>query len=134
MKREYVKPMMVGEQFVPNEYIAACGETNKVYKFTCNGGGGAYGDVYLETNGVEGLQRADIPFVRPADEKLTFIDNYHACGAVHEAPTDAEFPLGYFDPMDSVVSYTKVRVWTAGGTNVHCTEQLDISTWETTKS
>lgn len=39
MKRAYVRPTMVGERFVANEYVAACGDKGKVY---------------LETNGKEG--------------------------------------------------------------------------------
>ena len=27
MKRTYVRPTMVGERFVANEYVAACGDT-----------------------------------------------------------------------------------------------------------
>lgn len=30
MKRAYVRPTMVGERFVANEYVAACGERNGV--------------------------------------------------------------------------------------------------------
>lgn len=41
MKREYVKPMMNGERFVANEYVAAC------WKGECN----ISGYVYLDTNG-----------------------------------------------------------------------------------
>lgn len=41
MKREYVKPMMSGERFVANEYVAACWYGN------CN----ITGNVYLDTNG-----------------------------------------------------------------------------------
>ena len=33
MKRAYVRPTMVGERFVANEYVAACGDSGKVYKF-----------------------------------------------------------------------------------------------------
>lgn len=29
MKRAYVRPTMVGERFVANEYVAACGDQNK---------------------------------------------------------------------------------------------------------
>ena len=36
MKRAYVRPTMVGERFVANEYVAACGEENKVFKFKCD--------------------------------------------------------------------------------------------------
>lgn len=55
MKRAYVRPTMVGERFVANEYVAACGDKGKVYKFKCDAGGGKSGKVYLETNGKEGL-------------------------------------------------------------------------------
>lgn len=54
--REYVKPTMEGELFAANEYIAACHDINKVYKFKCDAGGGRNGTVYLETNGKPGLQ------------------------------------------------------------------------------
>ena len=33
MKRAYVRPTMVGERFVANEYVAACGDSGKMYKF-----------------------------------------------------------------------------------------------------
>ena len=37
MKRAYVRPTMVGERFVANEYVAACGDTEYgKYKFTCH--------------------------------------------------------------------------------------------------
>ena len=29
MKRAYVRPTMVGERFVANEYVAACGDKEK---------------------------------------------------------------------------------------------------------
>ena len=32
MKRTYVRPTMVGERFVANEYVAACGEGGTVYE------------------------------------------------------------------------------------------------------
>ena len=38
MKRAYVRPTMVGERFVANEYVAACGDSGVVYKFDCNAG------------------------------------------------------------------------------------------------
>ena len=38
MKRAYVRPTMVGERFVANEYVAACGDKEKVYKFKCDAG------------------------------------------------------------------------------------------------
>lgn len=50
-KKAYVKPSMESETFVPNTYVAACGDENKVYLFTCDGGGGAYGGVWHDDNG-----------------------------------------------------------------------------------
>lgn len=38
MKRAYVRPTMVGERFVANEYVAACGDSGTVYNFVCNAG------------------------------------------------------------------------------------------------
>ena len=40
MARSYRKPMMNVEKFVANEYVAACGESGVVYKFTCDAGEG----------------------------------------------------------------------------------------------
>ena len=46
MKRAYVRPTMVGERFVANEYVAACGDTEYgKYKFTCDA---AYQEMYIE--------------------------------------------------------------------------------------
>lgn len=57
MKRAYVRPTIVGERFVANEYVAACGDTEYgKYKFTCDAGGGVSGDVYRESNGKPGFQ------------------------------------------------------------------------------
>lgn len=36
MKKSYSSPLVMIEQFTPNEYVAACGDVN--YKFTCNMG------------------------------------------------------------------------------------------------
>ena len=35
MKRRYERPNAYIEEFTPNEYVAACGDKNKVYKFEC---------------------------------------------------------------------------------------------------
>ena len=52
MKKRYERPSAYIEEFTPNEYVAACGESGKVYNFQCNAGrNDRYGTVYLETNG-----------------------------------------------------------------------------------
>lgn len=126
MKRKYERPWMVGEEFSPNEFIAACGDSNTVYKFKCDAGGGVVGNVYLETNGQEGLQTG-----RGGDKLLS---GYKACGTTHEAQTTDDFLDGYY-VTGSGRNVTPVIVWRGPkNDNTHCTENLDMSTWETTKS
>ena len=40
MRRRYERPSAYIEEFTPNEYVAACGDSGKVYNFKCNAGGG----------------------------------------------------------------------------------------------
>lgn len=128
MKRAYVRPTMVGERFVANEYVAACGDENKVYKFKCTAGNGQSGRVYLETNGKPGLQEG--VFGIGGDQMLGW---YHACGIEHEASTTDAFLQGYYVPDRGATQ--DVIVWRGeNGKNIHCTTDLDINTWETAKS
>ena len=106
--------------------FAACGDSNTVYKFKCDAGGGVVGNVYLETNGQEGLQTG-----RGGDK---YLSGYHACGTTHEAQTTDDFLDGYY-VTGSGRNVTPVIVWRGPkNDNTHCTENLDMSTWETTKS
>ena len=135
--KNYVKPMMESEVFAANEYIAACGESGVTYKFECNAGGGASGNVYVESNGVEGLQTIG-KWVggwnghwQPAD---TSLGGYHACGTTHEAESDDEFLNGYYVPYWSD-NVTEVIIWRGPyNNNVHCTTELNKENWETAKS
>lgn len=126
--KEYVRPMMDSEVFVANEYFSACGDENKVYKFTCEAGGGGNGTVYLDSN-----HNGEWNPVR--DEMLT-LAGYHACGATHEAPTTDDFQEGFF--ITGIVppyNVQKVIVWRGeNGDNVHCTTNLDMDSWQTAKS
>ena len=76
MKREYVKPVMMGEAFVANEYVAAC------YKIACNVPTG-FG--FVDNNG---NKQYDL-----GETKLTS-DGVSGCGNVHvgvqldKAPTE----------------------------------------------
>lgn len=65
MKRAYVRPTMVGERFVANEYVAAC------WKIECNVPTG-YG--YIDNNGNGQFD--------PGDERLTPYDA-SGCGKYH---------------------------------------------------
>lgn len=128
MKRVYESPRAYAEMFTPNEYVAACGDSGKTYKFTCDAGGGVSGDVYLETNGRDGLQRNDGWGYR-ADR---YLSGYHACGTTHEASSTDDFLNGYYVTNRKT---TPVIVWRGPkGDNTHCTTNLDINSWETAKS
>ncbi len=35
MKRRYERPSAYIEEFTPNEYVAACGDSGTIYKFKC---------------------------------------------------------------------------------------------------
>lgn len=134
-KRAYVKPSLESETFVPNTYVAACGDHGATYNFTCDAGGGSWGDVYLNdgTNLTKGKSRY-----------------FHACMEEHSAPTSDVYQDGYlilndgndetrhyvgFWPFGHYEDYTKisVKIWTGDG-NVHATTNLDIDHWETDKS
>lgn len=131
MKRAYVRPTMVGERFVANEYVAACGDTEYgKYKFTCDAGGGVSGDVYRESNGKPGFQKGYALFGYGGDECL---GGYHACGTTHEANTTDDFQNGYYIPDGG--DAVDVIIWRGKrGDNIHCTTNLNRDSWETTKS
>ena len=135
MKRTYVRPTMVGERFVANEYVAACGDSGKVYKFECNAGDGVSGNVYQETNGESGLQRLPSKPGRKPDTNLTsgLLTSYHACGETHEASAMDKFVNGYYVSLQSG-KVTNVIIWRGkDGHNVHCTTKLIMDECATAK-
>lgn len=138
MKRRYERPSAYIEEFTPNEYVAACGESGKVYNFQCNAGSHDYcGNVYLETNKKAGLQTQGgmewvngKPKFYSADKHLT--NRYHACDTTHKANSKDEFRDGYYLRGDTSLN---VIVWRGeNGNNVHCTTNLNQETWGTAKS
>lgn len=136
-KRAYIKPVLESETFIPQNYIAACGDLNKVYKFKCDAGGGVSGNVYIENHKQEGLQTSGW-------KKDTPLGGYHACGTTHEAKSTDDFLDGYY-VTERYVGYwpfghtetvtTPVIIWRGpNNDNTHCTTNLNINTWETAKS
>lgn len=141
MRKNYVKPALISEEFVPQTYVAACEHTESgagMYKFVCDAGGGASGTLYKETNGIEGLQKNGYcncgsnhriswnckQWVN-ADSEL---GGYHACKKAHEAPTTDVFPAGYYVEYgsDTVIP---VLLWQGDGDR-HATENLNQDTWQ----
>lgn len=129
MKRTYVRPTMVGERFVANEYVAACGESGKVYKFECNAPGGK---LYYYPNS-DGKINGEYT----GHGRAIKLGNYNPCGARHKANATDGF-------YDGFVDYNKngrqdkgegVIVWRGSyGLNGHATTYLDMSKWQTAKS
>lgn len=129
MKRTYVRPTMVGERFVANEYVAACGESGKVYKFECNA---PRGKLYYYPNS-DGKINGEYT----GHGRAIKLGNYNPCGARHEANATDGF-------YDGFVDYNKngrqdkgegVIVWRESyGLNGHATTYLDMSKWQTAKS
>lgn len=134
--RMWERPLTTVQNFVANEYVAACGDSGTKYLFTCDAGGGESGTVYLETNGKPGLQTG-----RGGDQSL---GGYHACGTQHEADSDDAFLNGYYVTKEYVGNWpwghyeettTDVIVWRGPhNNNTHCTTNLDKDSWETAKS
>lgn len=138
MKKAFDMPKIVVEQFVPNEYVAACGDKNKVYNFVCNAGD-ANGNYRVMTNGADNVANGfpGYPYYGDDEELTSFGTSYHPCGATHEAPYLDDFINGYIVPKGEVnlaENRTPVIIWTDGGTNIHCTTNLDINSWTTAKS
>ena len=118
----WCRPKAVIEKFIPNEYIAACGDSGTVYNFECNAGikyGGNRNYHYrVWTSGGRVLTNA-----------------YGPCGAVHQAESNDEFLSGYMDDKNTSENENiPVIIWTDHSTDVHCTTNLDMSQWSTAKS
>ena len=124
MKKEYMRPVMVSEKFVANEYVAACGDSGTVYYFECNAGDKDLNDypyeVYVDYSGYDNY------FYR---------NTYHACGITHTAESNSGFYNGYMDDKRTTGNdRIPVIVWTEYGRDTHCPTNLDMSKWETQKS
>lgn len=136
-KKVYSKPMLKSEAFVPQSYVAACGDGGTVYKFTCDAPGGPL--YYFPDKPASGAQ----PTVGSKGTRLGF--NYNPCGEFHEADTQSGFYWGYVDyggggflidrPNGELDDGELVIVWRGvNNDNGHATKNLDMSSWETAKS
>lgn len=132
MKRTYVRPTMVGERFVANEYVAACGEENKVYKFNCNAPRGQL-YYYPSSDGT-----IDGKYTGTA--RARWVGDYHPCDAKHEASTTGDFHDGFVDynknriqdEGEGVIVWLEKKKW--GFVSGHATTNLNMHSWETVKS
>lgn len=132
-KKTWIRPQAEVQIFVANEYVAACGDSGTHYKFICDAGSrwSSY-NVYL--NGPDNLPGTsdDIPWTKNRGT------SFSPCGEPHEADVNSDFQSGYMYERGWGGSDSGRRidviVWTNGGTNTHCTKELDINSWFTTRS
>lgn len=141
----WTKPEMNEFAFAANEYVAACGDVGKNYLFTCDAGGGAWGNVWLETNQKDKCQvTGGVDWIQTGDEEWQghleryeaddYLGLYHACGEKHETKNQNEFLNGWYRENGTNV-FTKVLVWLGvNKDDIHCTTNLNINTWEVAKS
>lgn len=128
MRKEWMEPVIEVQEFVANEYVAAC-ESGMVYKFTCNAPGGRLyyypeSDDHIDGN-YTGSGRAE------------FIGFYTPCDAKHDASTTSDFYDGFIDYNRNRKrdSDEGVIVWRGpSNRNGHATTDLNMSSWETAKS
>lgn len=128
-KKIWTRPMAEVEQFMANEYIAACGDENRVYKFVCDA---PRGTMYYYPTG-----DGTIDGVYTGSGSATRLGSYHPCNAKHEAPTTSAFYDGFIDRNSNKKcdSGEEAIIWRGpDGDNGHGTAQLDMNTWETAKS
>lgn len=147
MNKVWQEPKVMVQPFVANEYVAACGAENFSYMFKCDAG--------LDENGNPithdinyGWPIGSVPtkyiwrVFTDSGRELTSVDGwggdqlYGPCGATHEADSKDEFLPGYMDDYYTKENENiKVMIWTGPRrNNVHCTTNLDMNTWTTSKS
>lgn len=128
MKKRWEEPMILVQQFVANEYIAACGDSGVVYNFECNAGEKRKHYAVKDANG------------KVATISGMYMDGYnyyyHPCSETHEAESNSGFLTGYHldDPETWKDENMEVIIWTDNNTDVHCTTKLDMDSWTTAKS
>lgn len=121
-KRSYVKPVLSGEEFIPQNYIAACGDSGAVYKFKCDAPSGTL--YYKNSNG-----------------NYERLGSFNPCPVTHETDVDGYYADGYvdlnrngrYDSGEEVKVYIEYDYW-GRIDNAHATQNVNMETWEVAKS
>lgn len=130
MKRIYESPKAYVEVFTPNEYVAACGDSGKVYKFICDAPRGTLYYYPTSDGNIDGKYEGNW-------RDAWRLGSYTPCSATHEADSDDAFYDGFVDYNGNgrYNSGEGVIVWRGpNGRNGHATTKLNMSEWETAKS
>lgn len=128
MRKEWMEPVIEVQEFVANEYVAAC-DNGKVYKFTCDAPGG-WLYYYPANDGTIDGKHTD------SDYKIS-LGNYHPCGTTHESSVTDAFYDGFIDYNGNRKqdSGEGVIVWRGRwNNNGHATTKLNMNSWQTAKS
>lgn len=130
MKKTWEEPKIMVQKFVANEYVAACGEENKVYSFSCDAPEGKLYYYPYDTI-IDGVGTGSA-------EKL---GKYTPCGKTHEARVNSDFYDGFVDynsnkkrdDGEAVIVWLEFdkRGYIKDG---HATTNLDMKSWTTEKS
>lgn len=136
MKKQYSSPNLMEEQFAANKYVAACDHGTQYgnYKFECNAG--QTGHEYYIHNGGRGYATINGRYYGPWDYYHQHPYVFTPCNKTHESPTNAEYLTGYY--LDDADTWWKesisVIIWTAGGTDLHATKNLNQESWVVDRS
>ena len=154
MKKEWGKPLTSVQEFVPQEFIAACApdEMYRIYHFECTSTNGPY--VYIETNGTPGLQVSGNWISNPANyapggpydqtwaSQRSHWGTFTPCHETHDVRIECNpdgslkedinnyFPAGYINTRQRARGAQDCFVWTDGGTNTHVADHLDFNDYD----
>ena len=142
MNKVWQEPQVMVQPFVANEYVAACGAENFSYMFKCDAGTDDNGDPIKHYDIIQGESTKYIWRVYKNDgTELTHVGLdthlYGPCGTTHEADSKDEFLNGWMDDAYTTWKneHIPVIIWTGpNNDNIHCTKNLNMSTWTTAKS
>ena len=144
-KMVWEKPELNEVAFAANEYVAACGDSGKVYKFVCDAPGGElyyYKDLVVsyDENGVSNRPKdTDWSNYNATNLSSGFLSSYFPCKETHEAESTNMFYWGFVDrgflKNGNHDASETVIVWRGPeNNNGHATANLDMNSWETAKS
>lgn len=130
-KNVWVQPQTVVQQFVANEYVAACGDSGTIYKFECNA---PEGTLYYYPNSDGNIDGIGSGYAKK-------LGGYEPCNDKHEAADTGDFYDGFvdynknksYDDGEGVIVWLE-RDWWGYIDNYHATANLNMHNWETLKS
>lgn len=135
MKKRWEEPRILVQKFMPNEYVAACGDGHVSYNFVCDAPAGTL-YYYPRSDG-------KIDGVYEGNDRAERMGSYTPCSATHAAPTTDDFYDGFVDRNrngrqdsgEGVIVWRNYESFILGGYwNGHATANLDMNSWTTDKS